>query len=131
MKSFPGAIRRSSARRWGAFCAFQLAVFAATVLGSGVTANAAPRPALFPGRQIGVGGGPGAPVVADFNGDGVADIAVANWDSDDISILLGHGDGTFLGQTRVMAGPNPAFLAAGAFNGSAGGCPRLVTPGEA
>jgi hypothetical protein len=95
-----------------------LAAFAAVALGAGVTADAAPRPAtLFPGRLIGTGEAPGAPVVADFNGDGVADLAVANWDSDDISIILGLGDGTFLGQTRVAAGPQPAFLAAGDFNG--------------
>ena len=35
--------------------------------------------------------------IADFNGDGIEDIAAANWCSSDISVLLGNGDGTFRG----------------------------------
>jgi hypothetical protein len=31
----------------------------------------------------------------DFNGDGTADVAVANFGSNTVSILLGKGDGTF------------------------------------
>ncbi len=37
--------------------------------------------------------------VADFNGDHNLDLAVANWASGTVSILLGNGDGTF--QTHV------------------------------
>src|SRR5208283_1770882 len=34
--------------------------------------------------------------VGDFNGDGIADLAVASDEEDDnVKILLGHGDGTF------------------------------------
>jgi hypothetical protein len=33
--------------------------------------------------------------VGDFNGDGVQDLAVANYDSDRVSVLLGNGDGSF------------------------------------
>lgn len=42
-------------------------------------------------------GGAGADAIAvgDFNGDGNADVVVANGNSDTISILLGNGDGTF------------------------------------
>ena len=33
--------------------------------------------------------------MGDFNGDGKPDLAVANLDSDTVTILLGNGDGTF------------------------------------
>src|SRR5262245_20458086 len=42
-----------------------------------------------------VGASPKAVVVADFNGDGKPDIAVANAGSGNVSILIGNGDGTF------------------------------------
>jgi hypothetical protein len=34
-------------------------------------------------------------VVADFNRDGIPDLAVANYNSTTVSVLLGNGDGTF------------------------------------
>src|SRR5262249_54648357 len=40
-------------------------------------------------------GSPVALAVGDFNGDGKTDLAVADGTSPDLSILLGHGDGTF------------------------------------
>src|SRR5262249_42017732 len=42
-----------------------------------------------------VGSNPFSLVVEDFNGDGRPDVATANWSSPGISVLLGHGDGTF------------------------------------
>ena len=33
--------------------------------------------------------------VGDFNGDGKADLAVANYSDNSVSVLLGNGDGTF------------------------------------
>ena len=38
---------------------------------------------------------PDAIVAGDFGGDGIFDLAVANSGDDDVSILLGNGDGTF------------------------------------
>ena len=38
--------------------------------------------------------------VTDFNGDGLADLATANSTSNDVSILPGIGDGTFVAQQR-------------------------------
>ncbi|HKS22139.1 MAG TPA: VCBS repeat-containing protein [Thermoanaerobaculia bacterium] len=43
--------------------------------------------------------------VADFNRDGKADLAIANGDSNDVSILLGNGDGTFGLRRRRAALP--------------------------
>ena len=38
--------------------------------------------------------------VADFNRDGIPDVVVTNYDSGDVSVLLGRGDGTFEPQRR-------------------------------
>ncbi|MGA9977905.1 MAG: VCBS repeat-containing protein [Candidatus Sulfotelmatobacter sp.] len=46
-------------------------------------------------RDYIVGAGPQSVVVADFNGDGRPEIATANYESNNISILLQNSDGTF------------------------------------
>ena len=61
---------------------------------------------------------PNGIVVGDFNGDGKLDLAVANEDSNTITILLGNGDGTFSRLQRLR----PAWrlrvgIVAGDFNG--------------
>jgi Flp pilus assembly secretin CpaC len=48
-----------------------------------------------PGSPFAVGKNPRSAVVADFNGDGFLDIAVANQGDNSISLFRGHGDGTF------------------------------------
>src|SRR5213592_2792100 len=45
------------------------------------------------------------------------DLAVANFDSSTISVLLGNGDGTFRAAPTVAAGPNPFAVVVGDFNG--------------
>ena len=57
------------------------------------------------------------PVVADFNGDGNADIAVENFTDGTESLLLGNGDGTFQAQTVFPTGTSPYAAAVGDFNG--------------
>ena len=59
-----------------------------------------------------------AQVVADFNGDGIADVATSNgFDPGEADILLGNGDGTFgEAQTYDLGGAGPAAIAAGDFN---------------
>src|SRR5262249_39272482 len=73
-------------------------------------------------RQFDVGPGLSSaasrqPVLADFNGDGIADIAVANFAAADVSILLGSGDGTFQPEGRFDATANPDAIAVADFNG--------------
>src|SRR5262249_17803147 len=41
------------------------------------------------------GGRPVAAALGDFNGDGVLDLAVADYDSATVSVFRGHGDGSF------------------------------------
>jgi Flp pilus assembly secretin CpaC len=47
------------------------------------------------GSPLAVGTNPSSVVVADFNGDGFLDIAVANQGDNSISVFRGNGDGTF------------------------------------
>lgn len=58
--------------------------------------------------------------VADFNGDGKADLAVADSSGSAVSILLGNGDGTFQAPKdfTIVPGNNfTTYVAAGDFNG--------------
>jgi hypothetical protein len=56
--------------------------------------------------------------VGDFNGDGIADIAVVNnTQAGQVSVLLGNGDGTFHAAVDYAVGTNPFSLALEDFNG--------------
>jgi len=55
--------------------------------------------------------------VADFDGDGHLDIAVAESGSSAVSILFGNGDGTFQQQAEYPSGGYPNSLAVADFNG--------------
>jgi Bacterial Ig-like domain (group 3)/FG-GAP-like repeat/FG-GAP repeat len=54
--------------------------------------------------------------VGDFNGDGIPDIAVANYATNTVSILLGQGNGTFQGHIDTPVESEPASVAVGDFN---------------
>ncbi|MCA9264833.1 MAG: VCBS repeat-containing protein, partial [Planctomycetales bacterium] len=62
---------------------------------------------------------PNVTLVTDFDGDGIADIASANGDTSDVTILWGVGDGTFAstGETVVPVGAGPESLTSSDFNG--------------
>lgn len=55
-------------------------------------------------------------VSADFNGDGHPDVAVANYDADNVSVFLGVGNGTFGPKTDFAATNGPGSLATGDFD---------------
>ncbi|MEG4057176.1 MULTISPECIES: DUF4347 domain-containing protein [unclassified Microcoleus] len=65
------------------------------------------------------GNSPTAIVSQDFNGDGLLDLAVANRNSDSVSILLGTGQGNFGTATNLTLGSagSPSGIVAGNFNG--------------
>ena len=54
--------------------------------------------------------------LGDLNGDGNLDLVVANYISNNVSILLGNGDGTFQAQQTFATGANPDSVAVGDFN---------------
>jgi hypothetical protein len=59
---------------------------------------------------------PWSVAAADFNQDGVSDLAVANLGSG-VSVLVGNDDGSFQAPVRYAAGWYPAHVAAGDVNG--------------
>jgi hypothetical protein len=73
-------------------------------------------------REFPAGGGPAAIIASDFNGDGKNDLAVANYNSHDVSILIGNGAGEFYAASNFRVGLATSFsfptsVAAGDFNG--------------
>ncbi len=65
---------------------------------------------------VAVGGGPSAVVLADFNGDGKMDLAVADLSGSAVSVSLGDGTGTFPTVTDYPVGRSPSSIAVGDFN---------------
>ena len=56
-----------------------------------------------------VGESPHAIVTGDFLDNGITDIAVADENSNDVAVLIGQGDGTFLpAQSSTRSGPSPS-----------------------
>ena len=70
------------------------------------------------GSPIGVGSTPHSLAVGDFNLDGKPDIAVANANSDSVTILVGNGSGGFTqaAGSPVGAGRTPLSVAVADFN---------------
>jgi hypothetical protein len=63
-----------------------------------------------------VGFNPRDITAGDFNRDGKLDLAVVNYDTQNVSILLGNGDGSFQPATNYSAGLTPRSVAVGDFN---------------
>jgi hypothetical protein len=74
------------------------------------------RTLFEPHVDYAVGQFPVSVAIGDVNGDGVADLVVANWSGDDVSVLIGNGDGTFQPEQRQALGGNPAQVAAADLN---------------
>jgi hypothetical protein len=95
---------------------FILSVLAALATGCGAASSgAAGGSNLF---NIAVGKGPGTVVIADLNLDQKPDIAVANSESENVSILLGDGRGGFRPAqgSPFAAGHEPNDIAVADFN---------------
>lgn len=86
------------------------------------TGPAGPPPPLscflpaFTPTNFAAGVNPTNVAVADFNNDNKPDLAVTNQVSNDVSILLGNGYGTFGSQSFITVGSSPYAIAAGKFN---------------
>jgi uncharacterized protein (TIGR03437 family) len=83
--------------------------------------QAIPSGTLTAGAGIPVGTAPNSVAVGDFNGDGIPDLAVANYTSDDVTVLLGQNSGGFAAAPGspfpAALGGNPYSVAVGDFNG--------------
>jgi hypothetical protein len=76
-----------------------------------------------PARSYSAGSRPSFVAVGDFNGDGIPDLAVANYGDQvhgvpgSVSVLLGNGDGSFQPARNFSAGSGPYSVAVGDFDG--------------
>src|SRR3989442_728717 len=68
-------------------------------------------------RDYAAGESPVSVAVGDFNGDGKPDLAVADFDSNTVLVLLGNGDGTFQAPLTVASATGPRSIVVGDFNG--------------
>ncbi len=91
-------------------CLFTGAVCVCAV-GLGVVTQAQ-NLAYTPTPNIPVGRAPQAIATGDFNGDGYGDLATVNSTSDDVSVLLGNGNGTFRSAVSFGVGKIPLALVA-------------------
>src|SRR5436309_6888427 len=80
---------------------------------------------LFPNQLFSTGEQPRSVAIGDFNGDGIKDLATANYGSSDVSILLGRGDGTYSPDARFRTVDLPGTILLADFNGD--GKPDLAT----
>ncbi len=99
------------------------ATLATAALGNGTTTMGWANP-----QSPATGSAPQAIAVADFNGDGIPDLAIVNSSSDSVTILIGKGDGTFTASASPQTGSQPVAIAVGDFNGD--GIPDLATANE-
>ncbi len=78
--------------------------------------------------QYGTGNDPSHLKLVDLNHDSILDIVTTNSQSNDASVLLGHGDGTFSAETRYATGNRPVDLEIGDLNND--GTLDLVTANQ-
>lgn len=66
-----------------------------------------------------VGTNPSSLALGDVNRDSFLDVVVTNRDSNNVSLLLGNGNGTFKAQSTLSVGISPTSVAIGDLNGDA------------
>ena len=71
----------------------------------------------FTNTQLTAGSVPYLMTQGDFNGDGKMDLAVANWESNSVSVFLSNGDGTFQAAENIATTARPFSVTVGDFNG--------------
>ncbi|HXK37907.1 MAG TPA: FG-GAP-like repeat-containing protein [Candidatus Paceibacterota bacterium] len=93
----------------GAFASFAAATGATSTTGGGGSGGGPIAYAFNPYAKVdyGVNTQPRAVVIGDLNGDGAQDLAVANYASNNASVLLNKGDGTFNAKVNYVSGTQP------------------------
>ena len=86
------------------------------------------KPYVFGRADFPTGNLPYAIVSADFNRDGILDIAVANYADDTVSTYFGNRDGSFIHGADYPVGVNPDAIVAGDFNGD--GSPDIAVTNQ-
>ena len=71
-----------------------------------------------PNSPLATGQAPTSVALADFNGDGVPDIAVTDPQTDSVSVFLGLGQGVFAPGFELPAGTNPTAILAASLIGA-------------
>jgi hypothetical protein len=93
------------------------AVLPLTVVPAGAVAmKAAADPTFAKAKHYGVGIDPSYVTTADFDKDGHIDLAAANQESDDVSVLRNKGNGTFERHVDYGVGISPASVVAADFD---------------
>lgn len=99
----------------------ELVPFLCIVLSTTLWVFAAATPSQAEGfgkyTNYNAGSSPHGVAIGDFNGDGAPDLVVANYGSNNVSVLLGRGTGTFQAAVNYAAGSFPISVAVGDFNG--------------
>jgi FG-GAP-like repeat len=98
------------------FLLFFLKSFGFVVAIVAAMALSASAQATFERQDVNVGTRPSSIVSADFNRDGIPDLAVTLSGSNAVAVLLGKGDGKFASPATYATGPNPLQLIAADFN---------------
>jgi len=91
---------------------------APTVTGSFTVNQAKPTGTLDTGSSLSLGSLSYNVLTADFNGDGIPDLATVDFSSDSLTILLGNGAGAFspTSASPLLLATNFLFMAEGDFN---------------
>ncbi|OGP75793.1 MAG: hypothetical protein A2W09_00650 [Deltaproteobacteria bacterium RBG_16_50_11] len=106
----------SAARKRTEWKIWILALFL-MLIGTGMASSAQADLSFQPAVNYSAGSYPFAIGIGDFNRDGKLDLAVANYSSNDVSILLGNGEGSFTLTGSYGAGTYPNRVTVGDFNG--------------
>ncbi len=71
-----------------------------------------------PGQfDVSLGSGPHYVAIADFDGDGKLDLGLANYDTNNLSIMKGNGDGSFTPSGSYFSGGRPVIIVSDDWNG--------------
>src|SRR5262245_24390738 len=74
-------------------------------------------PAFFSPVNYAAGNVPQAIVTADFDGNGIQDLAVVSYWDNTVSVMLGNADGSYQAPLTAATNSNPRSLAVGDFDG--------------